>query len=192
MRCARWGNADFSPPCWPALAEAEYALGRVGEAHQLTEEAEALAAADDLDAQVRWRATRAKVLAQRGQFTAARQLAGQAEALIAPTSWASRAPGCSTGGQGRGVQARRRTGRSRRQPAQSAAHLSGPARGGPRGPDPGRTGQPARRTGINHAGSGIARDLGALQEEARALKASAAAIFKMATPGKVPRSYGKH
>ena len=69
------------------LAKAEYALGRVGEAHQLTEEAEALAVAGDLDAQVRWRATRAMVLAQRGQFTAARQLAGQAEALIAPTSW---------------------------------------------------------------------------------------------------------
>jgi tetratricopeptide (TPR) repeat protein len=72
----------------PALAEAEYALGRFGEAHRLTEEAEALAAADDLDAQARWRAARAKVLAQRGQFTAARQLAAQAEALIAPTTWA--------------------------------------------------------------------------------------------------------
>jgi tetratricopeptide (TPR) repeat protein len=70
------------------LAEAKYALGGFGEAYQLTEEAGSLAAADDLDAQARWRATRAKVLAQRGQFTAARQLASQAEALIAPTSWA--------------------------------------------------------------------------------------------------------
>jgi predicted ATPase len=70
------------------LAEAEYALGRVSEAHRLTEEAEALAGADDLDAQVRWRAARAKVLAQLGQFTAARQLVGEAEALIAPSSWA--------------------------------------------------------------------------------------------------------
>jgi ATP/maltotriose-dependent transcriptional regulator MalT len=68
------------------LAEAAYALGRLGEAHQLTEEAEALATADDHDAQARWRATRAKVLAQRGQFTAARQLTGQAETL-APASW---------------------------------------------------------------------------------------------------------
>jgi hypothetical protein len=72
----------------PALAEAKYALGRFGEAHQLTEEAEALAPADDLDAQARWRAARAKVLAQRGQFTIARQLAAEAEALIAPTTWA--------------------------------------------------------------------------------------------------------
>ena len=116
------GERGYLSSLLPALAEAEYALGRLGEAHRLTEEAEALAAADDLDAQARWRATRAKVLAQRGQFTAARQLAGEAEALIAPTTWAD-APGGSTGGQGRGGQARRRTGRSRRQPAQSAAHL---------------------------------------------------------------------
>ena len=47
-----------------------------------------MAAADDIDVQARWRATRAKVLAQRGQFTAARQLAGEAEELIAPTTWA--------------------------------------------------------------------------------------------------------
>jgi predicted ATPase/DNA-binding SARP family transcriptional activator len=73
----------------PILAEAKYALGRFGEAYQLTEEAEALAAADDLDAQARWRATRAKVFAQRGQFTTATQLVGEAEALIAPTTWAA-------------------------------------------------------------------------------------------------------
>jgi predicted ATPase/DNA-binding SARP family transcriptional activator len=70
-----------------SLAEAEYALGRAGEAYRLTEEAEAMATAGDLDAQARWRATRAKVLARRGQFTAARQLTGEAETLIAPTSW---------------------------------------------------------------------------------------------------------
>jgi tetratricopeptide (TPR) repeat protein len=72
----------------PALAEAKYALGRFGEAQRLTEEAEALAPAADLDAQARWRTVRAKVLAQRGQFTAARQLGDEAEALIAPTTWA--------------------------------------------------------------------------------------------------------
>jgi hypothetical protein len=70
------------------LAEVEYALGCFGEAHRLTEEAEALAAADDLYAQAQWRATRAKVLAERDEFTAARRLAGQAEALIASTTWA--------------------------------------------------------------------------------------------------------
>jgi tetratricopeptide (TPR) repeat protein len=70
------------------LAEAKYELGRAGQAYELTQEVEALAGADDLDVQARWRMTRAKVLAQRGQFAAARQLAGEAEALIAPTSWA--------------------------------------------------------------------------------------------------------
>ena len=89
LRCAaRDGGTRVSLHLAAGLAEAKYALGRFGEAHQLTEEAEALAAADDLDAQARWRATRAKVLAQRGQFTTARQLAGEAEALIAPTTWA--------------------------------------------------------------------------------------------------------
>jgi hypothetical protein len=70
------------------LAEAVYLQGRLDEAQRLTEEAEALAAGDDLDAQVRWRATRAKLLARRGQFPAARRLAAEAVALVAPTSWA--------------------------------------------------------------------------------------------------------
>ena len=82
------GERGYLSSLLPALAEAKYALGHLSEAHQLTEEAEALAPADDLDAQARWRTARAKVLAQRGQFTAARQLASEAEALIAPTTWA--------------------------------------------------------------------------------------------------------
>jgi predicted ATPase len=70
------------------LAEAVYLQGRLDEAQQLTEEAQALAAADDIDAQARWRATRAKLLARRGQFPAARRLAAEAVALVAPTPWA--------------------------------------------------------------------------------------------------------
>jgi predicted ATPase/DNA-binding SARP family transcriptional activator len=80
------GQRGYLCSLLPSLAEVEYALGRAGEAHRLTEESEALAEAADIDAQVRWRAARAKVLAQRGQFTAARQLTAEAEALIAPTS----------------------------------------------------------------------------------------------------------
>ena len=64
-----------------------YAQGCFGEAQRLTEEVEALCSADDIAEQVRWRLARAKVLARRGQFRAARQLAGEAEALAAPTSW---------------------------------------------------------------------------------------------------------
>jgi tetratricopeptide (TPR) repeat protein len=70
------------------LAQAVYMQGRLDEAQQLTEEAQAAAAPEDLDAQVRWRATRAKLLARRGQLPAARQLADEAEGLTSATSWA--------------------------------------------------------------------------------------------------------
>jgi class 3 adenylate cyclase len=70
------------------LAEALYAQQRFDEAQQMTEEAQAAASPGDIDAQARWRATRAKLLARRGQFAAAHQLADQAEALVSPTSWA--------------------------------------------------------------------------------------------------------
>ena len=63
------------------LAEALYQLGRLDEARQMTEEAEADSAPGDIDAQARWRAVRAKLLARRGRFPAARQLADDAVAL---------------------------------------------------------------------------------------------------------------
>jgi tetratricopeptide (TPR) repeat protein len=68
------------------LAEAVYAQGRFGEALRLTEEAEVFAGAEDVDAQARWRATRAKLLARRGQFDAATRLAEEAVALVPATS----------------------------------------------------------------------------------------------------------
>lgn len=70
------------------LAEALYAQGRLDEAQRLTEEAEALAGGDDIDAQARWRATRAKLLARRRQFPAALRLAKEAVALSSSTPWA--------------------------------------------------------------------------------------------------------
>ena len=69
------------------LAEALYAQGRLDEAQQMTEEAQAAAAPDDVDAQVRWRTTRAKLLARRGEFSTARLLADQAVALVSATSY---------------------------------------------------------------------------------------------------------
>ena len=72
------------PSVLPSLAEAVYAQGRLDEAEQLTEEAQALADAGDFDTQARWRATRAKILARRGQHAAAKRLADQAEAFAAP------------------------------------------------------------------------------------------------------------
>jgi class 3 adenylate cyclase/tetratricopeptide (TPR) repeat protein len=71
------------------LAEALYVQGRLDEAQQMTEEAQAAAATADIDAQARWRAARAKVLARRGQFPAARTLLDEAAALVSPTSWAT-------------------------------------------------------------------------------------------------------
>jgi len=69
------------------LAEALYAQGRLDEAQRMTEEAEAAAGPGDIDAQARWRATRAKLLARRGQFPAALRLVDEADALTSPTSW---------------------------------------------------------------------------------------------------------
>jgi len=64
------------------LAEAVYEQGRFGEALRLTEEAAALAGLDDYEAQGRWRATKAKLLARRGQFPAAARLAEEAVMLV--------------------------------------------------------------------------------------------------------------
>lgn len=51
----------------------------------MTEEAQVAAGPADIDAQARWRAARAKVLARGGQFPAARTLLDEAEALASPT-----------------------------------------------------------------------------------------------------------
>jgi len=68
------------------LAEALYAQGRLDEAQRLTEDAEALAGAGDVISQAQWRATRAKLLARRGEFGAAVRLADEALAQIPATS----------------------------------------------------------------------------------------------------------
>ncbi len=68
------------------LAEAVYAQGQFDQALRLTEEAEAFAGADDFEAQARWRATRAKLLARAGQFPAAARLADEAVMLVPAAS----------------------------------------------------------------------------------------------------------
>jgi ATP/maltotriose-dependent transcriptional regulator MalT len=80
------GEAGFRSSVVTLLAEAAYAQGHFDQALRLTEEAETLAGTDDFEAQGRWRATRAKLLARRGQFPAARRLLAEAEALITPAS----------------------------------------------------------------------------------------------------------
>jgi MalT-like TPR region len=81
-------QGDYLSTYAGSLAEALYAQGRFDEAYQMTEEAQAAAPPGDIDAQTRWRAARAKVLARRGQFPAARTLLDEATALVSPTSWA--------------------------------------------------------------------------------------------------------
>jgi hypothetical protein len=82
------GDRGYLSTAAGSLAEALYAQGRLDEARQMTEETRASAAPGDIDAQARWRAARAKVLARRSQFSAARTLLDEAAALVSPTSWA--------------------------------------------------------------------------------------------------------
>jgi tetratricopeptide (TPR) repeat protein len=70
------------------LAEVLYAQGRLEETQLMTEQAQLTASPSDIDAQARWRAARAKVLARSGQFPAAQTLLDEAAALASPTSWA--------------------------------------------------------------------------------------------------------
>jgi class 3 adenylate cyclase/tetratricopeptide (TPR) repeat protein len=67
------------------LAEAVGAQGRNEEAEALSYETEELAAEDDVDAQTRWRLTRAMVLVERGELSDAEALAREAVDLLAPT-----------------------------------------------------------------------------------------------------------
>ena len=60
------------------LAQTTYVLGRIEDARELSELAEASAAEDDPQSQALWRSVRAKALAQHGEFAEARRLAGEA------------------------------------------------------------------------------------------------------------------
>ena len=67
------------------LARVVRAQGRDDEALQLTQDAEAAAAGDDVDAQVQWRAVRAPIVARRGDLAAAESLAREAVRLASDT-----------------------------------------------------------------------------------------------------------
>jgi predicted ATPase/DNA-binding XRE family transcriptional regulator len=83
----RLGERGYLSSAASKLADAVYAQGRMEEAGRLTEEAQVLSTADDIDAQIRWRATRAKLLARRGQFQMAQRLADEAAALASRAGW---------------------------------------------------------------------------------------------------------
>ena len=64
-----------------ALSSAVYLQGRYEEAERLTEECEEAVRSNDIHSHVIWRSTRAKILARRGDFGAAEQLARAAVAF---------------------------------------------------------------------------------------------------------------
>jgi class 3 adenylate cyclase len=66
-------------------AQAALELGRDDEALELSAETERVATADDLEPQARHRFVRARVLARRGEFSAADELMSEAAALLNPT-----------------------------------------------------------------------------------------------------------
>ncbi len=70
----RIGDRSHFSSTAAVLARATCAVGRYDEAERLSREAERASRANDVHGQISWRSTRAKVLAQRGEF-------GQAEAL---------------------------------------------------------------------------------------------------------------
>ena len=66
------------------LADVLVRAGRLDDAAELALESRAISAADDLDAQPRWRAALARVLARRGEHVRAEELAREAVGLVDP------------------------------------------------------------------------------------------------------------
>src|SRR5262249_29781364 len=61
--------------------------GRLEEALAMAEAARSVSAADDLDAQPRWRAARARALSRQGEQSEATALLREAQALVEPTDF---------------------------------------------------------------------------------------------------------
>jgi class 3 adenylate cyclase/tetratricopeptide (TPR) repeat protein len=75
------GEKNFLSTLAAVLAENLYRQGRFDEAEHWTRLSKENSASDDLSSQIAWRSVRAKVLAERGQFTEAEKLAGEAVEL---------------------------------------------------------------------------------------------------------------
>jgi gamma-glutamyltranspeptidase len=69
------------------LAHVSYEQGRLDEAWDLTQTAEEAAAADDLSAQIAWRAVRSQLLARRGELREADRMSRDAVELAERTDW---------------------------------------------------------------------------------------------------------
>jgi class 3 adenylate cyclase/tetratricopeptide (TPR) repeat protein len=83
--CERVSDFGHLASIAPDLGDAVYEQGRHDEALRLAEIGERFTIAGDLDAGVRWRQLRAKVLARRGRNAEAEALAVEAVRMVAPT-----------------------------------------------------------------------------------------------------------
>jgi predicted ATPase len=83
----RMGDMSHFPTAVADLADVLYRQGSYEEARRLTEKSQATAAPHDLTSQIRWRGTRAKLLAQSGLVEQAEQLAREAVALAEGTQF---------------------------------------------------------------------------------------------------------
>jgi tetratricopeptide (TPR) repeat protein len=86
-RLERFGEQGFLSTTTGYLAEALLAQGRYQEADEQAGIVADLAAADDFEAQMRWRTVRARVLAQQGEYGEAERLAREALEIGAGTDW---------------------------------------------------------------------------------------------------------
>jgi tetratricopeptide (TPR) repeat protein len=86
-RLERFGEQGFLSTTTGYLAEALLAQDRYQEADEQAGIVADLAAADDFEAQMRWRTVRAQVLAQRGEHEEAERLAREALEIGAGTDW---------------------------------------------------------------------------------------------------------
>jgi tetratricopeptide (TPR) repeat protein len=84
---ARMGETGTRATVVGLLADVLVRRGRDDEAVQYVEEGRAIAAADDFDAQARWRIVLGRVLARRGELTEAEHNAREAIALLEPTDF---------------------------------------------------------------------------------------------------------
>lgn len=83
-RISDWGHLASHAP---DLGEAVYAQGRYDDALRLSESAERITIEGDVDAEIRWRQLRAKVLARRGQMAEAESRAREAVRIASGTDY---------------------------------------------------------------------------------------------------------
>jgi tetratricopeptide (TPR) repeat protein len=86
-RLAKMGEKALLATTAAMLAHVLYEQGRLDDAWAFTRAAKDATAANDLSAQIMWRAVRARLLARKGEMAEAKGLSAEAVALAAPTDW---------------------------------------------------------------------------------------------------------